>query len=192
MIYNDLNKIPLQRFIDVFCGNIRALIMSGNHSDEELALVAQDMVYSYTSIVGGMQILAEIEKKNEVLNLSTKIECMSACENLMKIGMISDVCHILKKFGYSVKEDDPEKIQIKISGIIGSSRFRLDSINSHRQKTINNKVDKSSFVKERVILMQHYKMHIDPLVFTAGEYAYLVKCMCDEVNNIASKNLYKK
>ena len=37
MLYTDLDKIPLDTFIDVFTGDKSKLIIKGRHSDEELS-----------------------------------------------------------------------------------------------------------------------------------------------------------
>lgn len=187
MIYTDLNKIPLQRFIDVFCGDFRVLIINGNHEDAELESAAQKMIYEYMSIVGGRQVLAEIAKKNEQINLGMKIECMLACENLIKIGRYEDVRLVLEELGYRIREDEPEKMKTRVTSILGSSRLRLDMIKGQPAKVVDKGFDKGSFVKERVMVMQHYKMHIDPTVFTAGEYAYMVKGMCDDIERMSKK-----
>lgn len=186
MIYKDLNEIPLQRFIDVFFGEYCALIKSGYHSNDELSKAANVMICEYMSIVGGRHVLSEISKKNEVLNLSAKIECMMACKNLIKIGRIADVSDVLLALGYKV-DNDINKIKNRVENILGNSRFRLDSINNNAENRNTPAPDVNSFVRERVLVMQHYKMHIDPMVFTAGEYAYMVKGMCEEMDRM-SKN----
>lgn len=187
MIYTDLNKIPLLRFIDVFCGNYMALVINSIHKKEELEPIAQKLIYEYLSIVGGRQALAEVAKKNEELNLGMKIECMLACENLMKIGRYVEVITVLAELGYRMREDEHEKMKTRVKSILGGSRLRLDMIKGQPAKDHDKGFDKGSFVRERVMVMQHYKMHIDPSVFTAGEYAYMVKGMCEEIERMIKK-----
>lgn len=187
MIYTDLNKIPLLRFIDVFCGDYRALVINGSHKKGELEPIAQRLIYEYLSIVGGRQVLAEIAKKNEELNLGMKIECMLACENLMKIGRYDEVCVVLGELGYRMREDEHEKMKTRVKSILGGSRLRLDMIKGQPAKVADKGFDKGSFVRERVMVMQHYKMHIDPAVFTAGEYANMVRGMCEEVERMSKR-----
>ena len=44
MLYTDLDKIPLDTFIDVFTGDKSKLIIKGRHSDEELSEQSEKLV----------------------------------------------------------------------------------------------------------------------------------------------------
>lgn len=63
MLYNDLDKIPLDIFIDVFLGEKRKLIIDGNHSEEELESQASMLISEYIEIVGGASVSSEILKR---------------------------------------------------------------------------------------------------------------------------------
>lgn len=187
MIYTDLNEIPLQRFIDVFFGEYGALVMNGNHSQDELSEVANRMISDYMVIIGGRQVVSEVSKQNDMLNLSAKIECMLACKNLIKIDRFLEVAAILSIYGYRIQPDNVDQITNKVESILSNSLFRLNSNKENARVNKTKSPDRESFVKERVVLMQHYKMHINPMVFTAAEYAYMVKGLCEEIDRINKK-----
>ena len=50
------------------------------------------------------------------------------------------------------------------------------------------KPTKEAFTKERVTIMKYNKMQIDPKVITAGEYAWLVRQTCDEIEELNRKH----
>lgn len=187
MIYTDLNEIPLQRFIDVFFGEYGALVKNGDHSQEELSEVANRLISEYMVIIGGRQVASEVSRQNDILNISAKIECMLACKNLIKIDRFPEVAAILSIYGYRIQPENVDQIINRVESILSNSLFRL---NSNKENSLSNKTkstDRESFVKERVVLMQHYKMHINPMVFTAAEYAYMVKGLCEEIDRINKK-----
>lgn len=188
MYYTDLDRISIGKFIEVFCGNLDALIISGSHKKEDLSCAASKLINEYLSIVGGKVLLAEISRKNEVINLGIKIDSMEACSNIVKMNDWETVCDILAQFGYSVDIDDKCKITQRINSILSNCRYRRDKLLSNDD--ISQKVmDRDHFVRERAMVMGHFKMHIDKDVFTAKEYAYLVRRMCDDIDSMNNRRI---
>ena len=76
MLYTDLDKIPLDTFIDVFTGDKCKLIIEGEHSEEELSEQSEKLITEYMEIIGGASFLSEMSQRNNIINLHIKIECM--------------------------------------------------------------------------------------------------------------------
>lgn len=72
MYYKDLDQISVGKFIEVFCGNLNALVVNGSHKQDDLSYAAKQMINEYLSIIGGKVLLAEISRKNEIINLRIK------------------------------------------------------------------------------------------------------------------------
>ena len=53
-------------------------------------------------------------------------------------------------------------------------------------------MDREYFTKERVSLMSYVKMHIDESTFSAKEYAYMVRRMCDDIDAMIRSTSKKK
>ena len=184
MIYADLDKIPLSKFVEVFMGNIEYLIISGKHDKQELIDVSHKLRNEYMGIIGGKVLLSEISRKNEIMNLSIKIDSISACNSLIKLNDWDSVCNILASFGYIVSADDKTKISQRIDSILANCQYRRDKLLSHDNKPDAPTMDHDYFTKERVMIMSHFKMHIDKDTYTAKEYAFLVKRMCDDIDSM--------
>lgn len=183
MYYKDLDQISVGKFIEVFCGNLDALVVNGSHRQDDLSYAAKQMINEYMSIIGGKVLLAEISRKNEIINLRIKIDCMEACLNLIKINDWKHVCDMLSAFGYTVDVNDKEKINQRISSISANCKYRYDKLTSVNSAS-TAVMDRDYFTRERVMVMGHFKMHIDKDVFTAKEYAFLVKRMCDDIDSM--------
>lgn len=182
MIYTDLDRISLRRFIDVFCGDSDA-VCEGNYSKEEKKKAVSGLVNEYMSIVGKKGILAEVSKKNEIIGLMIKIGVMNACRYLAEEKEWETACSVLDDMGYKLAPEDHDKILNRIEAILSNSRFRMDKIMVEKPDNKESAVmDRDYFVRERVAVMQHFNMHVDPDTFSAKEYAYMVKRMCDEVD----------
>lgn len=80
MIYNDLNKICLSRFIDIFLGDIDKVVQGGRYSIREKALAAEKLCNEYLSIIGGKSVSAQINRKNEVLKIQIRLNCLAICQ----------------------------------------------------------------------------------------------------------------
>lgn len=182
MIYTDLDRISLRRFIDVFCGDSDA-VCEGNYSEEEKKKAVSGLVNEYMSIVGKKGILAEVSKKNEIIGLMIKMGLMNACRYLVEEKEWETACSVLDDMGYKLAQEDHDKILNRIEAILSNSRFRMDKIMAEKPDNKKSAVmDRDYFVRERVVVMQHFNMHVDPDAFSAKEYAYMVKRMCDEVD----------
>lgn len=187
MVYNDLDKIPLCKFIEVFMGNISCLDTDSGHEDSEIKETADRLINKYLSIVGGKVLQSEISKKNELLNLGIKMDCMDACDNLVKIGDWHSVCSILGLFGYKLFANQKDMVRKRIDSVRASAKYRMSKMEVSAKEDVGAKMDRDYFTRERVMVMKHYKMHIDPNIFTAGEYAYMVKGMCEEIERMSKK-----
>ena len=147
MLYNDLDKIPLDIFIDVFLGEKRKLIIDGNHSEEELESQASMLISEYIEIVGGASVSSEILKKSNLINLHIKVECMRIAELMANRGEWDEVINILRSFGYQLFPSEHEKIRKRISAIMSQSRYLIESYNSKKAEEQSSKMDKNYFAR---------------------------------------------
>lgn len=182
MIYKaDIDEIPLSVFIEVYT-NENHQVKFDIPTEEAVGKV----VSQYMSIVGGKQIAAEIVNANRRLNLALMLDCMTACENLMIIGKWKDVCDALLHLGYSLKAEDHDKIRQRVQTLKAKAGYDLSKEKSEDKP--KEKPTKEQFTKERVTIMKYNKMQIDPKVMTAGEYAWLVKQTCEEIEELNRKH----
>lgn len=182
MIYKaDINEIPLSVFIEVYTND--------NHQvkfDIPTEEAVGKVVSQYISIVGNKQLSAEIVNVNRRINLALMVDCMTACENLIIIGNWKGVCDVLLSLGYSVSVDDHDKIRQRVNTLKLKANYDLSKEKFDEKP--KEKTTKEQFTRERVSIMKYNKMQIDPRVMTAGEYAWLVKQTCDEIEEFNRKN----
>lgn len=192
MIYNDLNKICLSRFINIFLGDIDKVVQGGRYSIREKALAAEKLCNEYLSIIGGMSVSAQINRKNEVLKIQIRLNCLAICQELISSGNWSDAVEVMSALGYKFREDEHDKIKNRISSVSASDNYRLAKLQETSPDIGKIKMDREYFTKERVSLMSHVKMHIDENTFSAKEYAYMVKRMCDDIDAMIRSTSKKK
>ena len=182
MIYNDLGKISLSRFIDIFLGDIDKVVQKGMYSAGEKVAAAERLCNEYFSIIGGRSAVAQISRRNEVLKIQIRLNCLSICERMVSSGDWGDAVDVLATLGYKFKEDEHEKIKSRITSVSASDRYRLAKLEDNTPDAGRAKMDREYFTRERVSLMSHIKMHIDENTFSAKEYAYMVRRMCDDID----------
>ena len=103
MIYNDLSKIALSRFIDIFLGDIDKVVQGDSHSIKEKVLAAEKLCNEYLSIIGGKSAVAQIIRRNEVLNIQIRLNCFFMCEKLISSGDWDVVVSIMGALGWRLK-----------------------------------------------------------------------------------------
>lgn len=176
-----LETISLANFINVFIGEYN--YAGENEDDKALSVASEKMIAEYIEVIGGKSVQKEIYSLNEDLNNKIKSTLMDNCEILMQFEEWSAVSVILSNMGYSILPEDKEKIKRRIMSIKATCALK----NRPKEAKIKDKkVDKDYFIQERSLLMSHYKMYIDPNIYRAKEYAYLVKNFTDEIKAIKS------
>lgn len=184
MLYTELDKIPLDTFIDVFLGDASKLIINGNHTEKELSDQYDKLVTEYIEIVGGGSILAEIYKKSNLINLQIKIECMKAAQIMIKNKKWKELSDMLSKFGYNLIPSEHDKIVKRVTSILSTSKYMLEKEENKERPDNLSKMDRNYFVRERVMVMSHFGMQIQKNIISAKEYAFMVKRMCEDIKSI--------
>lgn len=183
MLYTELDKIPLSRFIDVYLGNINRVAEGGKYSRAEKKEAAERLCSRYLSIVGGRSMLAQISRRNEVVKLQMRLTCLQACRRLMQVGAWDGVREVLGTLGYRMGPGERERMRAKVDSVEASDRYRMDKLLKDEKEHVGKEVmDRTYFTRERVAVMSHVKMYIDADTFSAEEYAWMVKRMCDELD----------
>lgn len=177
----DIHELPLNVFIEVYTNENHGVTF-----DMPTEQAVAKVVGEYMNIVGGRQIAAEVVNFNRRLNLSLMVDCMTGCENLMMMGRWESVCDVLLSLGYSVKADDHERMKQRVRTL--KSKAEYDLSREAREDNAKERPTKEQFTKERVVVMKYNKMQIDPKKMTAGEYAWLLKQTCDEIEELNRKH----
>ena len=187
MLYTDLEKIPLDTFIDVFTGDKSKLIIKGRHSDEELSEQSEKLVTEYVEIIGGASFLSEMSKRNSIINLHIKIECMKIVEVMIANNDWEYAAEALSRLGFPYPSSEHDKIRKKAASILSMSKYMLERINAREKPESAVKMDKNYFVRERVAVMAHYGMQIRKNEISAKEYAFMVKRMCEDIKSMNNR-----
>ena len=183
MLYNDLDKIPLDIFIDVFTGDNSKLIIEGKHSNEELSEQAESLIIEYTEIIGGVSLLSEMSRKSSLINLHIKIEYMKVLEVMIANSDWDYEVKALSQLGFSYSSSEHDKIRKRISSILSMSQYMLERENAKEKPERASKMDKNYFARERVMVMSHFGMQIRKNEISAKEYAFMVKRMCEDMKS---------
>nr|DAM82913.1 MAG TPA: hypothetical protein [Caudoviricetes sp.] len=186
-LYTKCDEIPLYKFIEAYDGNLKALVISGKASEEELRLTFSRIMDEYNQIIKNKNLQFAVSKRSLIINYYTKISIISAILNFIKLGEIDKIFDLLaivdiKNVNIETVAD-AEKLINKIESSLAYIRLRLKMAQEQLDKTsqTNRRVD---FTKERMILSSHFKMRIDDKTYTAAEYANLVRLMLNEIEEV--------
>lgn len=173
-----LNDISLKDFLDIYFGNFSVL----EGTEEEKMKQASNLCMEYFQIVGGKQVAVQMLKRDKVLKIEMRESVLEACERLMLLDEAEAAIEVMKSMGYSVTK---ETIADKIKNIRNMDAYAMKKM---EEEDVTSELTREHFVQERCFIMGHLKMHIDERVFTAKEYAYLVKQVGDEVEAMIKAN----
>lgn len=166
-----LDDIRLKDFLDVYFGDFSVL----EGTEEERMREASEMCMEYFQIVGGKQVALQMLKRDKVLKIEMRGSVLEACERLLLLGETDAAIEVIGSIGYRVTK---ENILEKIKNVRNMDAYALKKMD---EEDVSNELTREHFVRERCFIMGHLKMHIDERVFSAKEYAYLVKQVGDEV-----------
>lgn len=185
MIYERLDEIPLARFVDVYLGDIdRVTDGKGRHSEAEKREAAGKLCSRYVQIVGGRAVSVRISRRNELLKREMRLTVLQSCRRLMGVGCWEGVGDILSGLGYRLDAGDKEGLRRKVEQVEATERYMLDKLmkEARQMDESGERMKREDFTKERVAVMSHVKMYIDPETFSAEDYAWMVRNMCDELD----------
>ena len=155
----------------------------GTLPQKEKEEASEKLCNEYFSIIGGKSVISHINRRNEIMKIHMRMCCFERCSLFMQLGEWDDVRNIMDALGYSFKDNEHDKIRSRIESVSASDKYRLAKLQEHFDNSgRTNKMDREYFIRERVAVMSHIKMHIDENTFSAKEYAYLVKNMCEEID----------
>lgn len=180
---SDIYELPLSVFIELYTNEENKI----EFEDKDRNTARSKVINDYMEIVGGRQLSAEILNCNERMNLVMTIECMKACENMMRLKMYDDVCDILMKVGYSCKKSDISGMSSRISALKSRAQYDLDKMDKEKKEEPQEKPTKRAFINEVVAIGKYNKMHINLKEWTAGAYACLVRQTCSEIEELNRK-----
>lgn len=193
MLYNSLSEIKLSAFIEAITGNVRAVVKDSPslHTDEECREAAGILMMQYVDACGGSGNAARLGTRKRGMNLFIKSKLIDICENLAKSGLYKDVVHIMMEMGYKLHHKDKDGISRRITQMKGRIAYDIDLMNQEQNNNKSGGMTKSDFTKERVAIMTHYKIYVDPDTYTAEEYACLVNQFNREYEELR-RNIVKK
>ena len=180
---SDIYELPLSVFIEIYTNDSNTIEFDGEDKEAASAKIIND----YIEIVGSKLLFSEILNCNERMNLAMTVECMKACENMMRLKMYDNVCDILLQIGYSCKKSDISGMSSRISALKSRAQYDLDKISKEKNEEPKEKPTKKAFINEIVAIGKYNKMHINLKEWTAGSYACLVRQTCDEIDELNRK-----
>lgn len=186
-VYKSLEDIPLARFIDVFLGDSGKAVKEGTVGKQEAKRAARKLCGEYVSIVGGKSALAQLGRRDGMLRVQMRLACLDACRRLALLDDWDGVRGVLRALGYEFRPGERERMRRKLDSVEASDRYKLERMRASAATDGGVKMDREYFTRERVAVMGHVKMYIDPEVFTASEYAWMVRRMCDELEAAMKK-----
>lgn len=179
----DIYEIPLSVFIEIYTNENNSVEFEG----EDKNAACSRLVGDYMEIVGGKQLSSEILNCNDRINLAATIECMKACENMMRLKMYKDVCDVLSSLGYGCNESDIAGMASRINALKARAQYDLDKLGGEEKKESSGRTSKGDFINEVVAIGKYNRMHINLKEWTAGAYACLVKQTCSEIYELNRK-----
>lgn len=187
-IYRKCDEIPLCKFIDMYNGDLSALIIEGRPDEKELKDVSIQLIEEYNGIIGNKSLVYIVNNQSRMIDYNLKLIILEAAKNMINSRHFNDASIILNSLGVSfneyVSDEDIQSINKKIDSIRGETMLRLELLKRGNEARSNIKSEGPNFTKERVIVSTHFKMYIDVNKITASEYGYMAKLMIDELKNI--------
>lgn len=176
-----LESIKLADFIEVFLGDTGRVLIEGEADAVTLSREAARLCQQYISIVGGKAVASEVVRRNDILKIEMRTKVLDVVRVCMAVEDWQGASQTLGAIGYKIDPGNRQAIRQRVEALSATDRYQLDRM---RKAVKDVEIDRSYFVRERVTVMQYAKMYIDPEQFTAAEYAWMVKGMCDAYNRI--------
>lgn len=184
--YKTCDEIPLCKFIEMYKGDINALVKSGTPSREDLERAAVSMLDEYSALTNNKNIAIEIEDRSRAVDCNIKLILLESADHLIDDMMYADASDILGRVGIRMPEEPGEQDLIvakkRIQSKMSQVKYSLSVLDRNKSKVVDPK-DKD-FTRERMIVSTYFKMRIDPDTFTAAEYGNMIRIMFNQLEDI--------
>lgn len=181
MTLHTLDTIRLARFIDLWLGDVDAVVAEGEATDEQKQRAALDLCNQYMEIVGGTQVQARLAQENERLKLRMRRICLETARALIATDDLENARKVLRSAGLP-SEGDAAVLRRRIDGWLAQDGYKEKKAQeAQEQAECGARMTRDWFTRERVAVMRWAKMYVDERQISASEYAWLVRAMCDEV-----------
>lgn len=185
-IYTTCDEIPLCKFIEMYKGNLNALVKSGTPSREDLERAAVSMLDEYSALTNNKNIAIEIEDRSRAVDCNIKLILLESADHLIDAMMYTDASDILGRVGIRMPEEPGEQDLIvakkRIQSKMSQVKYNLSVLDRNKSKVVDPK-DKD-FTRERMIVSTYFKMRIDPGTFTAAEYGNMIRIMFNQLEDM--------
>ena len=106
-IYTTCDEIPLCKFIEMYKGNLNALIKGGRTkpTDGELRKAAMGLIDEYSVITGNKNIAIEIEDRSRAVDCNIKLILLESADHLIDAMMYADASDILGRVGIRMPKE---------------------------------------------------------------------------------------
>ena len=110
-IYTTCDEIPLCKFIEMYKGNLNALIKGGRTkpTEGELRKAAMGLIDEYSVITGNKNIAIEIEDRSRAVDCNIKLILLESADHLIDAMMYADASDILGRVGIRMPEEPGEQ-----------------------------------------------------------------------------------
>lgn len=181
MTLHTLDTIRLARFIDLWLGDVGAVVAEGSASDEDMARAARSLCEQYIGIVGGSQVQARLAQENERLKLRMRRVCLETARALLDVGDMENARRVLHSAGLP-SEGDTAVLRRRIDGWLAQDGYKEKKVQEAQEQAEDGvRMTRDWFTRERVAVMRWAKMYVDERQISASEYAWMVRAMCDDV-----------
>lgn len=177
----ELSEIPMSVFIRLYSGDRKGISFKG---EEDTERAVRRLVSEYNAIIGERNIRAEVQRGARRMNSLARLSAARIAVMFLECGDADAASVILS--GIGCRAEGSSALKAKAQAAIASESFALDR-EAKAASPERPPMSDSDFVKERVAMMRHYRMHIDADEYSAEEYAYLVKGFCDEIESMRRK-----
>lgn len=178
----ELSAIPMSVFIRLYAGERKGILFEGE--DDDVERTVSRLVSEYNAIIGERNVRAEVMRSARRMNSLARLSAARMAVMFIECGDTETASEIL--CGIGCRSSGTEDMKRKAQAVVASESFSLDR---ERNAAVPEKsaMTSADFVRERVAMMRHYRMHIDTDEYSAEEYAYLVKGFCEEVESMRRK-----
>lgn len=184
-----LESIKLADFIELFMGDASRVLSEGDCDERTKAQAAARLCQQYISIVGGKAVASEVVRRNDLLKIEMRTKVLDVARVCMAVDDWQGAADTLAAIGYKMNAEDKAGIKRRVDALVSTGKYQLERM---QREVRDVQIDRSYFTRERVAVMQYAKMYVDPRQFTAAEYAYMVKAMCDAYNKLRQQTEKRK
>lgn len=194
-LYRSCSTLSMELFLQCLCdGNLKALIIEGGATDEELQEAWLIILSEYHELKGDIQGSEQWRLSIEVMRLHNHLFLLDQCVEFLKIQWSDSIAESVRRLGYPFNPKDKENYTLDLNRVVNKSKLKyiqlkqlIAQLSAEVEKMGDKKPSREDFDTMLIYIEEMQKVSYNFETLTVQKYLQLEKKYIQYVEHLKTQ-----